>query len=415
MRKKKYNTNIELAKQDSNIKEFKPSSASLLNSIKREDHFITKNTLRDVNYAIADAELIDTPNRLRLLELYHDIIRKDAHLKSVIKTRKERIRGLDFSIVKKSNGKIDETTTAFFKQRWFSKFLSYVIDAMFYGNSLIEILNDKGNVVINLIPRENVIPEFTEIKENPYSLYGDKNYSLPIYAKNLVDVNNENDSRNLGEFLSIVSNILMKYEVALNWSQYIEKFAQPLTVATTDTSDPIEMQAIYRLLADMNRSGILVKNSGTLIEYPEASGKGSSNDLYKAFEQYIDEQTSKCILGGTMTTDNGSSRSQAEVHERASFIYTKADKMFIEDIVNNDLIPLLRNKNMITSKEIVYRIEEPEIQTTQEKLQIDQFLIDNFKIKNVDYFSKRWGTDVEYNEEVTIEPKIDDSKKDDMI
>src|SRR5690606_12046346 len=51
----------------------------------------------------------------------------------------------------------------------------------------------------------------------------------------------------------------------------------------------------------------------------------------------------KRLVGGTMVSDNGSSRSQSEVHERTlNYIISEKEKRMIEFMVNEDLIPILR-------------------------------------------------------------------------
>jgi len=380
--------------QDNTIKkEFDPAKKSLLNNIQREEHYVTKNTLKRLDQAINSAQSIDYPNRQRLLEIYYDIV-KDPHLQTVMSLRKKRVTGLEYS-VRKSNGKIDEKATAFFHQSWFKKFLNYALDSMFYGNSLVEILTNKGKPQINLIPRENIIPEFTEIKRNPSDQNGFIDYSAPAYMSSLIDMNNNNDSRNLGEFLTIAKYVMVKNEVFLNWSQFTEIFGQPIRVATTSTQDPLEFKQITDMFASQGRSQYIIKNDQTQMEFVDA-GSSSSTDLFKTFETYIDEQVSKVLIGGTMLTDSGSSRSQAEVMERGSYLITKSDIQNIEDIVNNEVIQVLQKKGSFTAKNLVFSFQEPEIQTVEQKLDIDRFLIDNFKVKDITYFENRYGTSLEF-------------------
>lgn len=382
-------------------KEYKDvKSNSLVFKAKREEHFNTKNTLSVLQRAIDTAESIDYPNRYNLLEIYFDII-KDAHLDSVVKHRKTRVKGLEYAVIKQ-NGTIDTKATQVFKEAWFSKFLNYTLDAIFYGNSLVEVFNNKGLDCV-LIPRENVIPEFQEIKYWPSSQNGDIDYSAPIYSKRLVDINNANDNRNLGEYLSVSKLVLLKTEALLNWSQHVELFGQPIRIATTDTQDPVEHQAILKYLAELGRSGYLVKNSATEIEFQSDENKGDSSKMYLEFEKFVNEEISKKILGGTMITDSGSSRSQSEVHLKGSYLYTKEDIAFVERVINNQLLPVLRNMGIISAKGVMFKFREPEILTVDEKIKVDEFLLKHFDVKDITYFNERYGAELEYKENIVID------------
>lgn len=384
--------------QDTNIKEYKNiNKKSLVFKANREEHYTSYNTLRTFDNAVSYAESLNYPNRYYLLELYHDII-KDAHLSSLMKHRKTRIKGLNYTLIK-TNGSTDEKSVKLFDSQWFKKFLDYTLDAMFYGNSLIEVQKNKSKLEIVLIPRENVIPEFQEIKPNPSQNSGTIDYSAPVYSKSLIDVNNDYDPRNLGELLKVAKLILFKNEVLLNWSQHIEIFGQPIRVATTDSSDPVEINTILTYLKDLGRSGYLVKNSQTEIDFVGADSNSSSSTMYMDFNKTMNDEISKQMLGGTMLTDSGSSRSQSEVHERGSYLYTKADIDFVQDTINNKLIPILQRLGLISSKGIEFKFQEPEILSVQEKLDIDSFLLLNFKVKDINYFEKRYGVELEMLED----------------
>ena len=57
----------------------------------------------------------------------------------------------------------------------------------------------------------------------------------------------------------------------------------------------------------------------------------------------MDNELSKAIVGGTMNTDNGSSRSQAEVHERnLDDKIAATDRRMVQFVVNNQLIPMMQ-------------------------------------------------------------------------
>lgn len=366
---------------------------TISSKLTQSNNYIAKMTLSRYKNAVDTAESILYPNRTELLQIYNDII-KDPHLSSVIKHRKTRIKGLQYNLYKDS-GRTDKQSLKIFTDKSFNKFLEYTLDAMFNGNSLVEIvLDSEGIIDYNLIPRENVIPEKQMIKFNAWSTNGDIDYSLPQYKSTLVDINNNDNNRNLGELLDVAKLILFKNEMLLNWSQYIELFGQPWRVATTDTNDPEVTNAILQSLKEVGRSGYFIKDSQTKLEM--IANSSNSQSLYESFAKYIDEQVSKKILGASMITDDGASQSQAQVHLTSSYIFTKSDIKWIEGVINYQLIPTLVELGYIP-KAVTFAFTEPEILTIDEKIKIDTFLLSNFNIPELSYFSDRYG--------VTLEPK----------
>jgi phage gp29-like protein len=55
----------------------------------------------------------------------------------------------------------------------------------------------------------------------------------------------------------------------------------------------------------------------------------------------INSEISKRILGQTMTTEDGSSNAQAQVHENVANDRHESDKLFIQYIINEHLLPRL--------------------------------------------------------------------------
>ena len=69
----------------------------------------------------------------------------------------------------------------------------------------------------------------------------------------------------------------------------------------------------------MTSSGFGVMDKDDEMEFMDSSS--SKGEAFAVFLDYLDKQISKLVLGGTMISDNGSSRSQSEVHERTTDDY----------------------------------------------------------------------------------------------
>jgi len=111
------------------------------------------------------------------------------------------------------------------------------------------------------------------------------------------------------------------------WLVFLEKFGQPTAVAKltpqqlADTTPDSEgrtqrARAIAMLKQIATDAGVVVPANDkgeSVVELLEAARSGAAD--YQSMHKVMNEAISKIVLGQTMTTDSGSSRSQAEVHE----------------------------------------------------------------------------------------------------
>lgn len=133
------------------------------------------------------------------------------------------------------------------------------------------------------------------------------------------------------------------------------------------------------MLGSMGAAGWALFPEGTEIEIKEST----RGDAYNVFDKRIERansELSKGILTETMTTENGSSLSQSEVHLEVlkNLVSKDADKL--RDVVNFQLIPKMIKHGFPLSG---YRFDwyegidfTPEQQIAYEKLLLDRFEID---------------------------------------
>lgn len=117
------------------------------------------------------------------------------------------------------------------------------------------------------------------------------------------------------------------------WNIFLDKFGQPTAIGKYRPGTP--QADINKLLQALNaiatETGIAIPE-GMAIELLEAarSGTGSFPELCR----YMDGAIAKIVLSQTMTTDSGSSRSQAEVHADVKLEVVKADADLLSDSFN---------------------------------------------------------------------------------
>ncbi len=145
------------------------------------------------------------------------------------------------------------------------------------------------------------------------------------------------------------------------WIRYLELFAQPARVgkyksgATQSAKD-----VLWDALGAFGVDDRMMIPEDMLIDLIEASRAGTAD--YEALIRLLDEAIAKVILSQTMTTDNGSSLSQAKVHEGVATSIVMADADLICGSANATFVRWWMNYNYpgqdIDPPEIYYKLDD---------------------------------------------------------
>jgi len=108
------------------------------------------------------------------------------------------------------------------------------------------------------------------------------------------------------------------------WLIFLEKFGMPTALGKypAGTTEAEKQRLLEALKAIQNDAAIRIPD-GMQIELIEAGRSGSAD--YDVLVTRMDAAIAKVVLGQTMTTDNGSSRAQAQVHLKVRQDLVKAD------------------------------------------------------------------------------------------
>lgn len=149
------------------------------------------------------------------------------------------------------------------------------------------------------------------------------------------------------------------------WLFFLEKFGQPTAKGTYQPGvhgSAEQAKLLAALNAILTDSGIIIPE-GMNIDLIEASRSGTAD--YSAVYNLMDAAISKIILSQTMTTDSGSSRSQAEVHERVSEDVKKGDADLLNGSFDGSVVRWLIDFNRSVLGDCTYprviRRVEPEV------------------------------------------------------
>ncbi|UKI55505.1 MAG: DUF935 domain-containing protein [Treponema succinifaciens] len=132
--------------------------------------------------------------------------------------------------------------------------------------------------------------------------------------------------------------MLKSYDVT-SWAAFIDRYGFPIRLGKYSrkaTKDDIT--TLRRAIASIGADFGAVIPEGATIEIIESKTSSENSEAYQKMATWIDKQISKLVLGQTMTTDDGSSRAQGEVHEEVRQDIAAADALAVDDTLNSMLV-----------------------------------------------------------------------------
>lgn len=320
----------------------------------------------------------DDGNVRSQMELFEEMEEKDAHLFSQLQTRKLAVTGLPWEIQPYSQEPQDEVIADFIREQFqnienFDDVLIDLMDAVGKGISIMELVwgvNRQGrNVVDDILyvhPKKLMwsweeeqmmicteqFPSGIELPENKFIVHNYKAKSGHPARSGIMRI---------VSWMYLFKNYTVK-----DWVSFCEVYGMPLRLGKYDQAASEEdkqelLNAIIRIGSDA--AGIIPDT--TMIEFKE-SNKTTSSDIYENMARYCDEQTSKAILGQTLTSDSGGgSYAQAKTHDKVRHDLTVADAKALAVTLRRDLIRPLVEYNFGTEANlpfIIFAADEEEDQ-----------------------------------------------------
>ncbi|HEX7820669.1 MAG TPA: DUF935 family protein [Sphingobium sp.] len=118
------------------------------------------------------------------------------------------------------------------------------------------------------------------------------------------------------------------------WNIFLDKFGTPTAKGTYPRgSTPGEIQKLLAALQAIATDSGFVVPDGMVVELLGAAKSGTAD--FETLCRYMDSAIAKIVLSQTMTTDNGSSRSQGEVHADVKLEVVKTDADDLTDSFTN--------------------------------------------------------------------------------
>lgn len=362
----------------------------LLAQLQRTTEALTKSDIKKWRAAWQRAISVESPNRQMLYDIYRDTS-TDAHLSGCIGQRTGFVLAKSFNIEDKSQ-KPNPDLLHFFEQGWFEEFCRLVLEATYWGHSLIELgdLATDGDGClayedVRLVDRKFVIPEHHRVVTDLGQDWTTGiDYHEPEWAQNLVEVGKPDD---LGLLLKASLHCIPKKNVLAAWDVFSELFGMPLRVATTGARDQKEIDRIEEMMQRMGLASYAVLPQGTTIQMIE----NAKTDAYNVYDKRVDRansELSKLIIGQTMTIEDGSSLSQSQTHLKVFENLVEQDAKMLAYAINNQLIPrMIRHGFPLNGYHFAW--DESVDYTPEQQMEYEKMVSDRYEVDGK-YFADKY-------------------------
>lgn len=101
-----------------------------------------------------------------------------------------------------------------------------------------------------------------------------------------------------------------------DWMSFLEIYGMPFRIGKYGPNASKEdKRALLKAVANVAADGGCIIPESMLLEFIETKAGNAGENAFKGMAEYLDDQFAKLILGQTMTSDDGSSEAQANVHD----------------------------------------------------------------------------------------------------
>lgn len=303
--------------------------------IQRTNRMRVLPELESFQSAVLSATDRNIQDRQMLFGLYWQALNLDPYVSALMNKRLENLLGKKTIL---TVGEEQWDTGDFFNAPKWQQFLKDVLITKFWGFSVFEFNSipwgDTQLFDYFRLPNVHFNPYLQEVLERPNDHRGTPLNEYP-------DALFVGDPDDLGQLLQITRLYIEKSNATSHRLRYSELASENFVIETYKTYDPNVLKQSQDAMEERGTGSHLQKPDDRDVELHNQSSS-QQNQLFKDLLDDYKKELSIFILGQTMTTEDGSSRSQAEVHQEEQDKKMLSDIQYIENFLNYDMLPYLQ-------------------------------------------------------------------------
>jgi phage gp29-like protein len=296
--------------------------------------------IADFTQSVRAAENVDYSRRYKLYDLYSDIL-MDTHLTSVIEKRILSV--LSSNIEFRRDGKTDDAINEQIRSPWFRQAIRDIMDAQFWGFSLMQFFRDGEWVNYDLVPRKHADPARRLVLRQQTDISGISWDEFP----DLLFVGKKDE---LGLLAKAAPWVIYKRNTTADWAQFSEVFGMPTREYIYETDDNEARQQCIDDARNTGALGVIIHSSESKVNLLESSNKTGSAEVYERLCERCNSEISKLILGNTLTTEASDTGTQAlgTIHNKVEEKIAQADRQYVLDVLNYNMTDIFMNMGINT-------------------------------------------------------------------
>lgn len=277
-----------------------------------------------------------TQNRARLYDLYEDIV-LDSVVTSGMQKRRDRVTNREL-VFARPDGTVIEDVTDLATKSYFQSLLENIVDAKFYGHSLIELYwPAPGEDVPGetyLVNRKHVKPRWGLVVENPYDMEGHEYRK----SRNIIEVGGHED---LGLLLKVAPYAIYKKSNYSYWADFTQIFGMPFRLAKYN--NPESRKQVETMLRSSGAAGWMAVPDDVSLEFLSGNASGQGAEVFRQKRDACNQDIALILRGNTMTTleAKNSGYAQSKTQQQGEDEMDAADRRELLRILNEKLKPLL--------------------------------------------------------------------------
>ena len=351
--------------------------------------------------------------RIKLYNLYENLL-SDPILSDAIDKRINAITNAEIAFLK--NGQSVPEIDDLIDTPAFEELIREMLLSKAWGKSVIEASFTPDFDVFSF-PRKNIyIANMSKrlAERKRYIVEREGNLTGYDYSQDefILECGKDDD---LGFIFQAAPYVIYKRGGWGDWAEFAEVFGRHFIIGKYFGNDITTRDKLFAEIENIG-SGLkaaIPKEADLEVIQNQTSG---NNTLFNTFVKACDEQILIAVLGNLMTTLNGSSRSQAEVHQDTQQDINKSDRRFIQRNLNKWLVPLLIKRGYDAAGGFFVFPDQAESLTTTQRLDMAIKLKNDAKVPvSDDYFYEISGIPKPEGkqpkqEPPKIDPPVDNSK-----
>lgn len=323
----------------------------------------TRSDVMTWKSALASIQNVDNPRAFPYYNLLNDII-IDAHLFSQIQNRKLKTLSADF-VIKKEDKIDDELTSYLQKSVWFNQIIEHILDSIYYGYTLIEFERNWEKEkqeetiipIINLVPRQNVIPTKGIVLKDDTDDRGMDYLNSSEYGTWVLDFG---DKKDLGLINNAVPHVLFSRFAQSCWSELCEIYGIPPRVMKTNTRDPYALRRAEKMMTDMGAAAWFIIDESEKFEWAQ-NGMPSTGEVYNGLIKLCRDNISLLISGAIIGQDTKfGSKGKEESSQEVLQNLVNADQTMVEQYMNEKVLKALYNIGVLSDSELTFNYDQTE-------------------------------------------------------